>query len=184
MKSIKKQKRYLVLISVVLGFCLSAVLPLSAQSRLRNRIAQATQTARDPLASLRQALKNAEAAALSSAQEQQLNDLANVFKSERKAQNPDSDLQSARKDYEAAILTGNEANATAAAAQLARALSARSSERLEARAAFLAKAYAVLQSDQVSAIERNIGRNGLLRVLRSLIRPTAAARLRAQASAS
>ena len=180
----KKQKRYLVLTLVVFGFCLGAALPLSAQNRLRNRIAQATQTARDPLTSLRQALKNAEAAALSSTQEQQLNDLVSAFKNDRKAQSPDSALQSARKNYEAAILTGNEADATSAAQQLARALSVRSSERLEARAAFLAKAYAVLLNDQVSALERNIGRNGLLRVLRSLIRPTAVARLRAQGSTS
>ena len=180
----KTQKRYLVLVFVILGLCLSAALPLSAQRRQGQRIAQATQTARDPLVSLRRALNKAGATALSSAQEQQLNDLITSFKSERKAQGQDSALQSARKNYEAAILTGDVANATNAADELAKLLSTRLSARLEANASFRAKAYTVLQSDQISALESSIGKNGLLRVLGSLIRSRGMGRLRAQGSAS
>jgi|WetSurSiteA1Bulk_404760.scaffolds.fasta_scaffold23296_2 hypothetical protein len=169
MESMRTQKKYLVLVFVILGLCLGAALPLSAQRRQGQRIARATQTARDPLVSLRQVLNKAGATALSSAQEQQLNDLITMFKSERKAQGQDSALQSARKNYETAILTGDVANATNAADELAKLLSTRLSARLEANASFRAKAYTVLQSDQVSALESSIGKDGLLRVLRSLI---------------
>jgi hypothetical protein len=176
----KIQYKYLVLPAAVLGLCLAAAPPVSAQLRPGRRMAmmQGTQNARDSLAMLRGALSRAGAAALSSTQEQQLKDLISSFKSERKSQTPDAALQSARKSYEDAILSGNAANATTAADQLAKLLSDRSSKALEARATFLAKAYAVLQSDQTSALESSVGKNGVLRALRSLIQPMGMGRMR------
>jgi hypothetical protein len=179
-EGMKTQKKYLGLLVAVLGLCLAVALPLSAQMRQGRRMAmmQGAQTGPDSLVMLRSALSHAGAAALSSTQEQQLNDLISTFKSERKSQSPDTAQQSARKNYNDAILSGNVANATTAADQLAKALSDRSSKALEARATFLAKAYAVLQSNQVSSLESSVGKNGVLKALRSLIGPVGMGRMK------
>ena len=170
-ESMKTERKHLVLFVALLGLCLAVAQPLSAQARRTGRMAQSAQATHNSLTMLRNALNQAGATALSAAQEQQLNDLAGNFKNERKAQSPDSALQSAKKNYDAAILSGNAAEASSAAEQLAKALQVRSTTNLEARATFLAKAYAVLSSDQVNALEGSIGKTGVLRVLRSLIGP-------------
>jgi Spy/CpxP family protein refolding chaperone len=176
----KTQKKYLGLLVATLGLCLAAALPLSAQMRQGRRMAmmQGSQTTRDSLVTLRNALNQAGATALSSAQEQQLKDLISTFRSERKSQSPDTVLKSAKKNYDEAILSGNVANATTAADQLAKAVSDRSLKSFEARATFLAKAYAVLQSDQVSALESSVGKDGVLKALRSLIGPMGMGKMR------
>jgi len=130
---------------------------------------QAT-TTRDPLAFLKQALNKAEAAALSSDQETKLNTLVTGFRNANKPA-PDTNEQTARTNFVNAILAGDTTGANGYADQLATLLSTHQSARLKAEAGFQIQALQILTSDQFAALEKNIGKNGVLRVLQSLIGP-------------
>jgi hypothetical protein len=70
-------------------------------------------------------------------------------------------------------MAGNNDTAKTAADKLAGLMSARQQLRLEAEAAFAIQALSILHSDQVSALEASVGKEGLLRVVNSLIGPAA-----------
>ena len=156
---------------VMLTLCVIAASPLWGQGRGPRQAGAAAQTARDPLAFLKQAMSKAGAAALDSTQEGALNTAITNFRSANAPGTPDPAVQSAREAYSNAIFAGDTASATTAADNLANLLSARQRTMLEAEASFHILALSNLHSDQVAALRNSIGNNGILRALQSLVGP-------------
>ena len=124
-----------------------------------------------PLQLLRQQLNKAGAAALDSNQETALQSAIATFRSTNRPAAPEPAEKAAREDYANSILAGNNDAAKTAADKLAGLMSARQQIRLEAEAAFAIQALSILHSDQVSALEASVGKEGLLRIVSSLIGP-------------
>ena len=132
--------------------------------------AQPARLAPEPLRGLKHALETAGAPALSSQQEEQLKTLIQQFHDSRKAQTPDPGFGEARKAYDAAILSGDVAAATAAAQTLSNLMATHSAENLKAEAGFQIQALAVIKSNQqqYDALVQKFGNSGLVRLLGGL----------------
>jgi Spy/CpxP family protein refolding chaperone len=154
------RKRLLGICVLTLVFCALVTIPSWGQ-----RAGQAKNPG--PLGFWKQALNRAGATALDSTQESALTSLISAFRAANRPAAPNSAELAARDAYADAILSGD-ANATAAADNLAGVLAARQQTRLEAEAQFAIQALAILHSDQIAALQNSVGKQGLLRVLSSL----------------
>ncbi len=153
-------KNHLSAILVALALCFGAASSAFAQN---STVAHQ----RDPLAFLQRAIEKSGAPALSGDQQNQLQSLIQTYRSARPSTGPDPAVLSARQNFETAVLSGNSANATAAADALASAMAANIPKHLEALATFEVQALGILQP-QVSALQQNLGNKGLLSLLGSL----------------
>ena len=124
----------------------------------------------DPLARLNRALTDAGAPALNSTQEAQLTALITTARSNRPGHQPSPEVQAARAAYNNALLAGDTNTAVAQAAVIANATTAEIKTRLEADANFVVQALNILKSngDQIGALQKSIGNEGLLRLVSSL----------------
>ncbi len=132
--------------------------------------AQTERPAFDPLRGLKHALETAGAPALSSQQEDQLKTLIQQFRDAHKSHEPDPALGTARKAYDAAILAGDAAAATAQAQTIANLIATHSSDSLKAEAGFQIQALAIIKSNpqQFDALVQKFGNSGVVRLLGGL----------------
>ncbi len=165
------RKHQLSVVIGILALCLIASSALWAQGRGLRQAGTAAAPTRDPLASLKQALNKAGATALDSSQEAALNTLVTNFRSSNQPGSSNPAEQTARDAYANAVLAKDATAATAAADNLASLLSTRQRTVMEAEAGFQIQALSVLTGNQVTALQNNVGNNGVLRVLQSLSRP-------------
>lgn len=124
----------------------------------------------DALGGLKRALADANAAELSSQQEEQLKTLITAFREANKPQGPPAGLEEAHRAYEAAILAGNLSAANTAAASITTAMQANLTARQQALAKFQIDALAVLKAnaEQYSALLKRVGTAGIVRLVGSL----------------
>lgn len=130
---------------------------------------QGPRQARDPLAGLKRALSEANAPALTTAQETQLTALIQAYR-DGLPDGPNADLQAAHTAYDNAILAGDAAAAQTAATTIAGLIAAQTAARLKAAATLEVQALAVLRANagQVEALTTRFGTTGLVRILHSL----------------
>jgi hypothetical protein len=124
-----------------------------------------------PLQPLKQALTKVGAAALDSTQEAALQTAITSFRNANRPAAPDADEKAARDNYNSAILAGDNGSAKTAADQLANLMAPRQQARLEAEAAFSIQVLGILHSDQVTALQNSLGKQGLLRLVTGLAGP-------------
>src|SRR6266508_3173711 len=132
--------------------------------------AQARRT-RDPLAGLKRALQEAGAAALTSAQENNITALITAFRAAHEAPpTPGTEVQNARAAYDDAILNQDGAGAAAQAAVIANDQAANSLQRQTDLANFGIEVVKVLRSggDQVTPLVTRFGSSGAVRLLLGL----------------
>lgn len=124
----------------------------------------------DPLMRLKQALQSANAAALTTAQEDQLKALIQQARDAHPGA-PDPALEAAHDALEAAIFAGNQAAADAQAAIIANLSSAMMSNRLKGHTAFTIQAINVLKANQaqLDALVQKIGSSGVVQLMGSLV---------------
>ncbi len=150
---------------------LSATLLLLSMAALAGTgWAQARRT-RDPLAGLKRALQEAGAAALTSAQENNITALITAFRAAHEAPpTPGTEVQNARAAYDDAILNQDGAGAAAQAAVIANDQAANSLQRQTDLANFGIEVVKVLRSggDQVTPLVTRFGSSGAVRLLLGL----------------
>jgi len=123
---------------------------------------------RDLLTSLKRAITEANAPALTTAQETQLNTLITNFR-DALPDEPDEALEAARDAYDAAILAGNLTAAQAQAMIIAARFAQLNNARLQAEAKFKIDALAVLQSGgQLAPLKQKFGDERVLGLIDSL----------------
>jgi Spy/CpxP family protein refolding chaperone len=122
---------------------------------------------RNALGFLQRAIQKSGAPALSSDQQTQLQTLIQNYRSTLSSTGPDAAVQTARQNFEAAVLSGKSTDAEAAADALASAMASNIPKRLRAQADFEVQALAILQP-QASALQQELGNNGLFQLLQSL----------------
>ena len=123
---------------------------------------------RDPLASLKRAITEANAPELTTAQETQLNMLITNFK-DALPDEPDEALEAARDAYDAAILAGNLTAAQAQAMIIAARFAQLNNARLQVEARFKIDALALLQSGgQLAPLKQKFGDDRVLGLIGSL----------------
>jgi hypothetical protein len=127
------------------------------------------QRANAPLQILSRALTKASATALDSTQESALQAAITSFRNTNQPAAPDAGEKTARDSYESAILVGDKDAAKTAADQLASLMAQRQQERLEAEAAFAIQVLGILHGDQIAALQNNLGKQGLLRLVTALV---------------
>ncbi|MGH9838289.1 MAG: hypothetical protein ACREEM_05860 [Blastocatellia bacterium] len=124
---------------------------------------------RDPLASLKRAITEANAPALTTMQETQLNTLITNFK-DVLPDEPDEALEAALDAYDAAILAANLTAAQAQAMIIAARLAQLNNARLQAEAKFKIDALALLQSGgQLAPLKQKFGDDRVLGLVGSLV---------------
>lgn len=112
---------------------------------------------RDSLGFLKRAISEANAPALTSDQEAQLNTLITNFRSSQPS-GPDEDLEAAHAAYNSAVLAGDLATAQAQATVIANHTAELSKTRLQAQAKFAVDVLAVLKSGgQFDALKQKFG---------------------------
>jgi hypothetical protein len=125
----------------------------------------------DPVAMLNNTLESAGAAQLGPDQQTRLASVVNDYSTahqppQKGAGNPD--IQAAKKDLEAAILSKNAAAADAAADKLSTQFTGRATSTIRDLARFEIQVLDILTPDQVNALRTQYGNEGLLRTLGSL----------------
>jgi len=126
----------------------------------------------DPLGRLKRALSEAGAAALTSAQEDKINSLITDYRTSHTPPAPgDSTVSSARTEYDNDILNGDSAGAAAQAAIIAGEMTSHSTTRLKDEAKFAIDVIAQLRTndDQVGALQKRFGTDGVVRLVISLV---------------
>jgi hypothetical protein len=133
-------------------------------------VATATaQPARDPLRGLKRALTEANAPALTAAQETQLNTLITAYQ-DTLPDEPDAALEAARDAFDAAVLAGNLAAAQAQAAIIATRTAELTNNKLRAEAQFEIAALALLKSGgQYDPLVTKFGADRVLALVGSLV---------------
>ncbi len=172
-------KRMQLKVGLVALVILALVSPIAGSIRAQGRgirpmgrpLARGAQTPAHPLGMLERSLQQANAAALSSDQVNQLNSLIASFRSNQPKPGQDTALANARNDFDSAVLN-NDANGIATATAAITAESAKlESARLAAVGQFEISALGVLTADQVTALKAQFGSAGLIRVLGTLVGP-------------
>ena len=151
--------------SLITTLLLTALAVFSVTSWAQTRIP------RDPLAHLKNALQEAGAPALTSAQETALDALITAFRSAHQTPpTPGTAVQSARAAYDNAILNQDNAGAAAQAAIIANDQAANSLQRQTELANFGIEVIKVLKSsgDQVTPLVTRFGTGGAVRLVLSL----------------
>jgi len=120
---------------------------------------------------LKQALTEAGAPTLSSAQEEQLDQLISSYRESMFPSSPDENLVTARSAFQESVLSGDLTGAKAAAATLAKLQTAAMQERLEGQAAFMIQAMAILSRDQVNKLVAEFETAGLFELFQRLAGP-------------
>jgi len=134
-----------------------------------NVLANQVQQQRDLLRSLRRALTEANAAALTTDQETQINALITAYRDALPDDNDDA-LEAARDALNAAVLAGNLTAAQAQATIIANQTAALTRARLVAEAQFEIAVLAVLRNGgQLTALVTEFGNDRLLGLINSLI---------------
>jgi Spy/CpxP family protein refolding chaperone len=124
---------------------------------------------RDALRSLRRALTEANATALTTDQETQINALITAYQNAL-PDNDDDALEAARDAFDAAVLAGNLAAAQAQATIIANRTAALASARLQAEAQFEVGVLATLRNGgQLTALVTEFGNDRVLGVIDSLL---------------
>lgn len=124
---------------------------------------------RDALGFLKRALTEANAPALTSDQETQLNTLMTNFRNAQPT-TPDAALEAAHTAYENAILAGDLATATAQATIIANRTAALSATRLQAEAKFDIDVLTILRNGgQLAPLTQKIGSDHILGLIGSLV---------------
>jgi hypothetical protein len=157
---IKLNIRRFLIAALFLGF-MSGMTALQAQSNM---------PARDPLAILKNALQDAGAPTLTSAQESSIKDLLSAFRSAQQPPPQNTAVQTARAAYETAILNGNSSAAASQASAIAKAQLTDMVQR-ESEAAVLAiNVINVLKtgSGQAPALITKLGESGFVRLVLNL----------------
>jgi hypothetical protein len=162
--NLNKKRLGTILITMIL--CLAAGSFVWSQTKGANQRRQGN-ARRNPLIFLERAIQKSGAPTLTSDQQSQLESLIRNYRSAQKTTGRDPAVQSAGRNLESAVLSGNSANATTAADALARALASDLPKHLEARANFEAQAFGILRP-QATALQQNIGNRGMLALLGSL----------------
>lgn len=123
----------------------------------------------DPLRGLKKALADANALALSTTQETQINDLITTLQSALQQVSHDQ-LQAAYDAMNAAVLAGDQATANAQAAIISNLENAAETANLKAEIKFKLDVIAVLKTngDQAGLLRTKFGDSGFLRILDSL----------------
>lgn len=122
----------------------------------------------DSVSKLNKYLELAGADQLSDAQKQQIDSLVSNYRTAHQNVLPDTTTQAARRDYEAAILSGNEGAANAAADVVTSEMERRLAALLHDLAQFQIQVLRVLTPAQVTALKTQYGNSGLIRTLGSL----------------
>lgn len=153
----KNQKRFVRTIVLLLSIITVSVTTSLAQ-----------QTQRDPLAGLKRVIMQAGAPALTAQQEADLNTLITNFQNAQPSE-PDAALEAARDAFDAAILAGDLAAATAQAAIIATRSAELHNLKLTAEATFEIGVLAVLKSGgQYDTLQQKLGNDRLLALVGSL----------------
>jgi hypothetical protein len=135
-----------------------------ASVALANSVAQ-----RDPLRSLKRAITEANAPALTTDQETQLNTLITTYK-DALPDEPDAALEAARDAFDAAILAGNLTAAQAQATIIANRTAELTNTKLRAEAAFETAALALLKTGgQYDPLVTKYGAERVLALVGSLV---------------
>jgi hypothetical protein len=155
--------------TVVRGFVALSLLLAGLTFALAQGQGQGQRQARDPLAGLKRALAEANAPALTTQQETDLNALITAYRNGLPTA-PNENLRAAHTAYSNAIAAGDLAAATAAAATIANLTSTLTQARLQAAANLAVQALNVLKTNagQVEALTTRFGTTGLSRILQSL----------------
>jgi hypothetical protein len=158
-----KAKVYKIGIMIIALALTIGALSAMAQSK------QPPQRPPDGLVQLKEALQSAGAAALTSTQESAIQALVKEFR-EAHRNPPDASLESARKAYESAILSGDSASVATQAQIIANAQAANSVQREIDSAAFAINVLNILKADstQYSALTAKLTDSGLLRLILNL----------------
>jgi hypothetical protein len=132
---------------------------------------QTATTTRDPLRQLKNALQNAGAPALTTSQETQLTALLTSFRTANRPTAPDATVQSARRDYQDAVVAGDAAAASKNAAILLTNMADQAAARMKAQTDFTIAAINILRTngDQLSILAKQVGNAGVVRLVDSLI---------------
>ncbi len=125
----------------------------------------------DPVAFLKQALTDAGADSLSSAQEEQLAQLITSFRESHFASGPDEALLAARDAYQQAVLSGDLQGAKAAAATLSELQTVEAQTRLEDQAGLMIQVMGVLTEAQMSKLSAQFEAGRLFMLLQTLAGP-------------
>jgi Spy/CpxP family protein refolding chaperone len=151
-----------------LALCAAVLLPALAPAQDAG-----TTTTFDRLGRLKRALSEAGAAALTAAQEDRINTLITNFRNSQTPPTPSATLETARREYDNAILNGDSAGAAAQAAIITTETSANSTARLKSMASFGIAVIKELRSngDQAGALVKSIGATGTVRLVLSLAGP-------------
>jgi|WetSurMetagenome_2_1015567.scaffolds.fasta_scaffold169744_1 hypothetical protein len=148
--------------------CLVSLLILASSAM--TVLAQPERPAFDPLAGLKNALQNAGASALTSAQESSIVALLQAYRSSHKKPAQNAAVQAARTAYEDAILNGDNAAAASQAVILGNAQASEMAQRDTDTAALAISILDVLktESGQTAALISKMGSNAFVRLLLNL----------------
>ncbi len=155
----------------VVAFALSATLLPTIWGQGRGQRNGPGPRAGEALQMLDQQLTKAGAATLDPNQRAALQLATTTFRDSIRQIASDPAQKAARDDYNNAILAGDNHAAKMAADKLAGLMSSRQQKRLEAEAEFGIKVLSILNSGQVAALQSSVGKEGLIRILGSLVRP-------------
>lgn len=122
----------------------------------------------DPLASLKRALSDAGAPALTAEQETQLQAAVAAYRQSRQSQEPNEILEAARRAFDEAVIAGDTAAMEAQATIIVEQIAMLTRSNLQAEAAFKLRVLDILTDDQVNQLLQRLGTAGLSRVLDSL----------------
>ena len=124
----------------------------------------------DPLNRLKQALSTAGAPALTSAQETRINTLITNFRNAHPRPTPSATLDTARSEYDKAVINADIGAAAIQAGIIASEMSAASTARLKDEATFAIDVVKELRTngDQVGALTKSIGTTGTARLILGL----------------
>ena len=127
-------------------------------------------TPRDPLAPLKRALAAANAPALTTQQEDQLNSLITAFQAGRTQPGPDATIKAAQQAYDNAILAGDLATAQSQAGILANQITSHMTSRLQAETSFKVQVVNSLKTngDQLNLLVQHFGADRVSRMLSML----------------
>ena len=117
---------------------------------------------------LNNALTNAGAPAMSSAQQAAITDLITSFRQSQAPPSRSAAASAARTAYENAILAGNAETAVAQVPILAGEMATNNGNRLKAVAGFAVGVIRVLDTSQLSLLVKQIGSSGVVRLVESL----------------
>jgi|WetSurMetagenome_2_1015567.scaffolds.fasta_scaffold442996_1 hypothetical protein len=156
-------KRFLCAVSAASLILLALSMPAAANPQVTDATGQF-----DVLAGLKGALTTAGATALTTAQETSLNTLIANLRASQTPPAPGDALSTARASYDTAVLAGQKDAAKELITTIAAEMATQAATRMDAQTDFLISAVQVLDSSQLSALVKQLGNTGTVRLLERL----------------